>query len=229
MRRALVALSVGIALLAIPAVPAGAQQANRPAFCAARVQAEAAHGRRETTTALNLMGLTAPVAAVATAVKDLTALFDQKGNKAFESAKGAALIKTIDDDVFANCGFTKLDVTASDYRYQGLPATVPAGNVALRLTNTAPKELHELLVFKLLPTATTTDPLKLLALPRKKFRQQAEPEPRQAAFAPPGQTSISVGRLDAGKYVVACMIHVGNKPKGAPHYTQGMYASFEVR
>ncbi len=227
MRRALVALSVGIALLAVPAVPAGAQQVNRAAFCAARIQAQVADTRLATTTALNTMSLTAPVAAVATAATDLAALVTKKGNKAFETKQGAALVKIIDDDVYANCNFAKLDVTATDYRYQGIPATVPAGNVALRLTNAAPKEQHEIVILKLLPTATVTDPQKLLALSQKKQKKQAEV--RQSAFAAPGQSSASVGRLDAGKYVVACFLPVGGKRSGAPHYTQGMYASFEVR
>ena len=71
--------------------------------------------------------------------------------------------------MYENCPGAKVPVTAIDYEFEGLPAT-PARQepTKFELTNTAPKEDHELIVFKLNADGEKVDPAKLVAMPQGK-------------------------------------------------------------
>ena len=111
------------------------------AFCAARLEANAAETKAENIAVLTKMVAAAP-AAVSTPMAGLLALFKKQGDKAFESKEGTALLATLEPYIYENCPGRQLAVTAIDYEYQGIPATLPAGVTKIKLTNAAPKEGH---------------------------------------------------------------------------------------
>ena len=132
------------------ALPAHAQTAtgDLTAFCAARIEANAADTKADNIAVLTKMVASAP-AAVRTPMADLLALVKKQGDKAFESKAGTALLATLEPYIYENCPGRQLAVTAIDYEYQGIPATLPAGVTKIKLTNAAPKEGHMMVIAKL--------------------------------------------------------------------------------
>lgn len=214
------------ALLSV-AVPASAQTPDLAAFCAARVDIEDADGKKATLAILDEMVPVAPVA-IGTQMTEFRDMFKKKGDKIFESEKGFALLTALDGFVFNNCPGNAVSLTALDYQYQGIPATLPAGMTKFKMTNTAPKEDHEIGIVKLTPAGEAMDPKSILSASEKKQAKLVDFESGTGAFAPAGQTSYGLTQLEPGTYLYACFIPVGGKKNGAPHFTQGMYGTFTV-
>lgn len=142
-------------------------------------------------------------------------------------------------------------VTASDYKYQGLPKTMKAGSTKLMLTNASTKEVHELVVQRI-PDAEKRPVSELVKLPEKE--QEAlfpqGPPPLVLVAPPNGAAQIAAlgdGTLkEKGRYLVACFIPTGADPAaylkameaatdgppevpgGAPHFEQGMFGEITV-
>ena len=124
-----------------------------------------------------------------------------------------------------NCGWERVDVTAVEYSFQGIPETLPAGPVSFELANEG-KEPHELVVLSI--NEDVTQPFEqILRLPEKQARTMARPV--GGTFAEPGGSEPLVAELEPGRYGVACFIPVGGKETGPPHATRGMFAEFTVR
>lgn len=132
----------------------------------------------------------------------------------------------------ANCGWNKVDVTAAEYSFQGIPATLEQGTTSFELTNGG-KELHEMTVLKKKEGVTETFDELL------KIEDEAEAKKKvdevASTFTPQGKTDHAVGELEAGEYIVLCFIPVGTTSQEAappenspPHFTQGMKAEFKV-
>ncbi|MGH9278950.1 MAG: hypothetical protein ACRD12_12705, partial [Acidimicrobiales bacterium] len=78
-----------------------------------------------------------------------------------------------------------ITVTAKDYSFEGLPGTIAAGST-LTLTNSSPRELHELVVVKL-PDGEKRSAEELLALPEEEQNAVfGSGEPAVVLLAPPG-------------------------------------------
>jgi hypothetical protein len=216
-----------VGMLGAVAGPAGAQTGDIPAFCAARLEANSAHTKAENKAVIEKVYNAAPAAAVAaiTAIRDG---FNQKGDKFFETTKGAQALSQLDAVVYANCPGTSVPVTAIDYEFQGVPATLPAGAAKFKLTNTAPKEDHEMAVLKLNAEGESLSIEKLLALPEKKAQKYFDESASTFMFAPAGQTGYGFVTLEPGKYAYACFLSQGGKKNGKPHFMLGMQGSFTV-
>lgn len=140
-----------------------------------------------------------------------------------------------------------VEVTAVDYAYEGLPASIPAGT-QLTLRNEADAELHELVAFRL-PDGETRSVEELVALPPDELLPALGGEPATVLLAPPGGDMIPAvgdGTLaEPGRYAVICIIPTGADPTeyleksatsdgppevdgGPPHITQGMFAELTV-
>lgn len=141
-----------------------------------------------------------------------------------------------------------IEVTAVDYGFDGLPATVPAGSV-LSLTNSSDREVHELVAMAL-PADETRSVEEILALPEEELGALFAVQPGTVLVAPPGEGSFAAvgdGSLtEPGRYVIACFIPTGADPDeflqaaqeaeggppqvagGPPHFTAGMYAELTV-
>ena len=136
------------------------------------------------------------------------------------------------------CGFRRVDVTAVDYSFQGLPSTLPAGTVSFELFNTG-KEVHELAVLKKKDGVTETFDA-ILALPEEQAMTKVTFE--GGTQARPQEPDVYVlQQLERGSYAVVCFVPVGTtpeaadaasrtgkQPEGPPHFTQGMKAELTV-
>ena len=226
LRVATVSAVVISAALAVPHA-VGAQTANPTAFCGARTKLAPSASPDEAKSAIATMALNAGGVAVQPATA-LESLYAKKGPKTFNSDKAFGYLSSIDEYVYANCPGTSVAATAVDYQFQGIPATLPAGLTKIKFTNGAPKEDHELAIFRLLPAAEGQDALTLLKMPEKKAAKYADLDSAVFTFAPAGEEGYTVTELEPGKYVYACFIPVGGKDKNAPHFMEGMYGTFTV-
>lgn len=216
------------ATLGAVASPAGAQAGDVAAACDRRIEGNTAESKRDNLAVMNEVLAAAP-ASLAPRMTALRDAYAKKGDKLFDSAKGFALLGAVDEWMYESCPGTKIPVTAIDYEFEGVPATVPAGMVQVQLTNTAPAEDHEMGLFRLTDKGAAMDAEALLALPEKKLEGLVDFSSVVFTFAPAGQSGYGIGDLAAGDYVFACFIPVGGKKRGAPHFTEGMYGTLTVQ
>lgn len=124
----------------------------------------------------------------------------------------------------ANCGWARADVTATEYTFAGVPASVKPGPLSIQLTNSG-KSPHDLNLFRI-NDAVSDSVQDILALPESEAMKKVTMI--GAAFAGPGSASYQVFMLEPGRYGVACFVPLGEHHDGPPHATKGMYASFTV-
>lgn len=142
-------------------------------------------------------------------------------------------------------------VTAGDYHFDGVPATIPAGS-KLTFTNASTKEFHEMVVFRLDDSEQRSVP-ELLALGEEQLMALfGSTEPAAVLLGPPGGApqieAVGDGTLrEPGRYMFVCTIPVGADPAeiakamsgqqdGPPpaddnatlHYMAGMWAEAVV-
>ncbi|NMH96117.1 hypothetical protein [Pseudonocardia acidicola] len=131
--------------------------------------------------------------------------------------------------MLGNCGYPQISVTASDNRYQGLPATVAAGNTAFMLSNVG-TDVHELQLARVAVGDTETLD-QLLSLTGQQYAQKITLI--GDATADPGQITAVFAALTPGRYVVADFVPQGTKPgtdgTGPQHYLLGMKGEFTVQ
>jgi len=231
--RRIIQLLVVSALTATTVVAfAGAGQAQTGAgdlatFCAARIEANSADTKADNVAVLTKMVGSAP-AAVSTPMADLLALVKKQGDKAFESKEGTALLATLEPYIYDNCPGKQLPVTAIDYEYQGVPATLPAGVTKIKMTNAAPKEDHMMAMVKLTAAGEAMDLDKLLAMPQKKQGKYFDFSSAAFMEAKPGGVGYSPINLTPGKYAYMCFFPEGGKKHGKPHFLLGMAGTVTV-
>jgi hypothetical protein len=197
------------------------------AFCAGRIEANATEGKAEDVAVLTKMAAAAPPA-VSTQMTSLLELVKKKGEKAFESKEGAALLAQLEPYIYDNCPGKQVPITAIDYEYQGLPATLPAGVTKFKMTNSAPKEGHMIAIVKVQPGNESTPTEKILSLPEKKQGKILDFSDAGFAEAEPGASGYFPMNLTPGKYVYACFFPEGGKKNGKPHFLLGMQGEFTV-
>jgi hypothetical protein len=149
--------------------------------------------------------------------------------------------------VFTACGGgsgggNPVDVTAREYAFSGIPATMPPGEASFNLDNRG-GEVHELHLFKLDEGVGTVAELLDLSQDEAAGRMESA----GAAMADPGDSETLEADLSAGRYAAVCLIPVGTKPEGGhaghdmedmedmvfdphadTHFKRGMYAEFTV-
>jgi hypothetical protein len=121
----------------------------------------------------------------------------------------------------------ELEVQGVDYGFEGLPAELAAGRVAVRFTNaTEHDEPHELVLFRI--QDGVTEPIEdLLALPEEEAFSKVTPVGVVFADAP-GSEAAAMFDLEPGRYAAICFIPIGGGEDGPPHFTGGMVAELEV-
>jgi hypothetical protein len=120
---------------------------------------------------------------------------------------------------YNSCGYQQLDVTGIEYEFQGLPKTLPAGNVAIRFTDTG-AELHELDVFRVKGKDSVK---KIIGLSAREQRKKVEEVGR--TFATQGQTSYTIVDLSKpGRYGVVCHLPVGSTSEQAAEQARKKHA-----
>jgi hypothetical protein len=143
----------------------------------------------------------------------------------------------IDEYLLANCGLPEVEVTGTEYEFQGIPETLDAGQTALAFTNEGGEE-HEFILVRVNDDVTESIE-ELAALSDEEVFQKI----RVVSFssAVPGGTDHSFVDLEPGRYGAVCFYPVGSTPEaiaaaeasgqeidGPPHVTQGMFAEFTV-
>lgn len=125
---------------------------------------------------------------------------DPAGVPAYQEADAAVDAFAIDA-----CDYQTADVTAVDYAYEGLPATLEAGPTAFAFSNEG-EEVHEMILFRL-NDDTEESVEELLQLPEEE--SQSKIAFTGAAFGPPGAEDTAFVDLEAGRYAVVCFIPTG--------------------
>ncbi len=143
----------------------------------------------------------------------------------------------------------EVPVTAVDFAFEGLPATIEADS-RLTLTNAAAHELHELVAIRL-PDSEQRPVAELMKLgPAEVDEILGSTEPVTVLVAAPGEdqiTAVGDGTLtETGRYVLLCAIPMGVDPAeylaaaaaaggakpdvqgGPPHLVAGMVAEITV-
>ena len=153
----------------------------------------------------------------------------------FESPEFAAAQGTVDPWMFEHCEFDqKEEVTASEYKFEGLPSELDAGTAAILLTNDG-AEAHEMAIMRKADGVTQSWE-EILALPQ----EEAEALVVQVggAFAPNKDAKgLAVVDLVPGDYVATCFVPAGTsvasdgtitEGTGTPHFMHGMISEFTV-
>jgi len=141
-------------------------------------------------------------------------------------------------------------VTATDYKFEGLPKSVKAGT-KLEIVNASTKELHEIVASRL-PDTEKRPVAELLKLPEKELEALFPPgPPALVVLAAPNRgapiPAVGDGTLTAkGRYMIGCFVPTGadpaaylkaaeastggppDVPGGAPHIAQGMFGEITV-
>lgn len=175
----------------------------------------------------------APAASKAQAEKARTYVVkgQQTGDvKVLDSSQNDSLataVNNVERWAHDSCGFTTLAVMGIDYAYQGLPATVKAGEASIEFMNhSSSGEAHMLALIRVKPgSGVTTDQLvqALKTDPNKAEQQYGnDVENLATAFANSGQTGYATVELTPGQYIAACFIG------DPPHTQKGMIQAFSV-
>jgi hypothetical protein len=142
-------------------------------------------------------------------------------------------------------------VTATDYKFSGLPPTAPVGT-KFALQNDSTEEVHEMVMIRI-PDDEDRPVGQLAALPEAEADAIfGDTEPATVIVALPGEVGQAVegdGTVnEAGRYAVVCFIPKGapvdvlremfasdteptgppDMGTGAPHITEGMYAEITI-
>jgi plastocyanin len=107
--------------------------------------------------------------------------------------------------------------TAADFNYTG-PDTIPAGVTTLQLVNTGAQPHHMFLV-KLNEGKTAQDLMTAMQAPNATTMPSWAVEWGGPNAAEPGKTVAATVSMEAGNYVVFCVIP---GPDGVPHVAKGM-------
>jgi hypothetical protein len=119
---------------------------------------------------------------------------------------------------YANCGYQQVSVMGTDFKFDGMPATLKSGPTAIQMMNhSAANQVHVMLILKAPDPSLTVE--QFTAMPMDQLMTQFQPLPG-AVFAPPGQQGGVLVDLDPGTYFFICP--VGEEYGVAPHFLQGM-------
>lgn len=132
-----------------------------------------------------------------------------------------------------NCDVETLDVTATEYAFEGFAESVPAGTTVINFDNQG-SEFHEVVVMQI-AEGEERPVEELLALPDEEA--MAVVTNKAFVFGPPGAATYVTADLDPGRYVAICFVPIGATPEametgaaldGDPHFLHGMVSEFEV-
>jgi hypothetical protein len=148
---------------------------------------------------------------------------------AFENPKVEAASKRAHEHDLGACDWERVDVSAKDYKFEGIPEELEPGITSFEFSNDG-KEAHELVVLRKNDDTTETFD-QLLELPQ----EEAETKVTFAAgaFGLPGDSDYGMTDLTSGEYIAVCFISVGttgedHEGDGPPHFTKGMRHEFTV-
>ena len=174
------------------------------------------------------------------------------GGAVLAGAAVAALLLQL-PRVEAEGGPPLVAVHAVDYAYQGVPASLPAGEVRFSFTDAGKTEAHEMQLYRINDGVNESFD-QILADDEAQQNSQAgaqsgaqqggtqnppandtPPPPKMTFFAStgagPGATARMdlIGKLPTGRYGMVCYLPVNGDDANGPHYKKGMKAEFTVK
>ncbi len=155
------------------------------------------------------------------AASEMASSGDPHGFGSDDVREARRAIHTVDLDT---CGWKRVDVTAHDYRFEGLGESLAGGRTSFELVNEG-KEPHEFVLFRVNEGVSETIE-ELLELPEDEVMEKVSRV--GAAFAEPGEREHGVVDLKSGRHGAVCFIPVGGDEEGPPHFTEGMHHEFVV-
>ena len=117
----------------------------------------------------------------------------------------------------AEAGPSKVQVQSEEYKFGGVPGTLPAGETTFVLENVG-EEPHEFGLVRI-----KTDVEELIQMPPSESEKLISDV--GGTFAKPGEESSFQADLAAGSYGYACFVETKD---GEPHALLGMYGGFTV-
>jgi hypothetical protein len=133
-----------------------------------------------------------------------------------------------------NCADTTLDVTATDYAFEGIPDEVAAGRIGFTFDNQG-QEVHELVLLRFDDGVNTSveDLVPHLEEGPEGLEGEATLIDAVSVVAEPGEQGAALAELEPGRYGVVCLIPVGTLSadeagSGHAHAEEGMVAEFTV-
>ena len=147
---------------------------------------------------------------------------------AFDDKVEAASDRVHEHDLGA-CDWERVDVTAKDYAFEGIPAALEPGITSFEFKN-AGKESHELVLLRRNEGVTETFE-QLLEMPEDQARSKVTGT--GGTGGDPDDEDYLVADLKAGEYLAICFISTGttgddHEGDGPPHFTKGMKHEFTV-
>jgi hypothetical protein len=141
----------------------------------------------------------------------------------FENPAFTGAITAYETWAHENCGYQKVALTGTDFRFEGAPSTLDAGPVSILLENrSADGQFHVAHLAKAKDASTTVD--QVVHAPMEQLMELVEIVPGFAQAAP-GQTGGFLADLEPGKYFLICP--VGEEGE-LPHHVQGMITEVTV-
>jgi hypothetical protein len=137
--------------------------------------------------------------------------------------------QAIDNWAFDNCGYHTANVAADEYAFKGLPATMPTGTAAIKLTNDG-TQVHEIAIARI-KTKDSVD--ALVQMPEDEANKRIELVGGSGPIDP-GTSTVAYVKLEKkGRYAAVCFIPDGTTSEatpgtGPPHAVLGMAAEFRV-
>jgi uncharacterized cupredoxin-like copper-binding protein len=119
----------------------------------------------------------------------------------------------------AQAGPTEVEVQSEEYKFGGVPGTLPAGETTFALENVG-QEPHE---FGLVRIKTDHSVEELIQMPPSESEKLISDV--GSTFAKPGRESSFQADLASGRYGYACFVTTKD---GEPHAVLGMYGGFTV-
>ena len=113
----------------------------------------------------------------------------------------------------------EFDVIATDYAFEGVPATLEAGQTTFTLSNEG-EEQHEMTLLKVNDDRPMEE---LIQLPQQEGQEITEEAGRTETA--PGKSKSFSTLLESGRYGYVCFVETKD---GTPHAFEGMFGEFTV-
>jgi hypothetical protein len=133
--------------------------------------------------------------------------------------------------VSENCDIETIDVTAQDYRFEGIPESLEAGDYIVRFDNQG-SEFHEVFAGRF--NDGVTDSIEDIVRIENEDEVMQKITPVNAQDAAPGDVKYVSWHLEEpGRYFAVCFVSVGSvnsfdEGGGNPHVEEGMVQEFTV-
>lgn len=148
--------------------------------------------------------------------RELVRTRDQAGFTSQELLNSRSEVNAVDVD---RCGLSSVEVSATEYRYDGISERIDQGKTTFRLSNRG-EQLHEIVLFRRGPEAEG-EFSSILA----EGTEGEQATVVASTHAPSGTSNVLTVDLEGGQYAIACLLSSGNQP----HWRRGMIVEFSVQ